>query len=264
MRKNSVIIGLLYFCVSAIYAQKLPSQVGYVDNGRCSYFINDRGGAYTRSGEVYDMKAMEGAHPLIPFGSLVRVTNLDNGKIAILRINDRPLSHKRILDVTHKAADKLGILADSAWAANVQVVVLKLNVKRNANRNYDNLVKNQPITVTNIAPASSSSASSTTLSPLAQKFKKVNLYSASGQVVSLRGYAIQVSGFGQVEKAVQVAKEMTAKYNRQFYIQSGWSQGARYYRVVTGEYASKELAKKSLALLKDKGITGFVRPHFKK
>ncbi len=263
MKKITGLCLVFYFCFVALYAQKLPSQIGYVDNGRCSYFINDRGGALTRSGEKFNMNAMEGGHPLIPFGALARITNLDNQKSVIIRINDRPYSNRRILDVTHAVAQKLGMLTDSVASVYVQVVVLKLNVPRSANGQYDQHVQNEPISpkneikTQNVVPASGNS------SAIAEKFKEINLYTPEGKIIHLKGYAIQVAGFGEVEKSIVVAQEMTAKYNRQFYVQSGWSKGVRYYRVVTGEYADKESAQKSLELLKSRGITGFVRPHFK-
>lgn len=263
MKKTIVLFCTLFLYYFPSSAQKRPSEVGYVDNGKCSYYVNDRGGALTRSGEKFNKNALEGGHTLIPFGSLVRVTNLDNKKSVIIRINDRPNSNRRILDVTHKVAEKLGLISDSVASAYVQVVVLKLNVARSKNNHHI-----APTTITNtqtVLPTSKNIQSAkTTSQAMIENFKQINLYMPDGKVLDLKGYTIQVSGFSEVEKSILVAKQMTSKYNRQFYIQSGWSKGAKYYRVVTGEYADKKSAEKSLALLKNRGITGFVRPHFKK
>jgi len=77
-------------------------------------------GRTTASGEPYDMTAMTAAHPSLPFGTKVRVTNLENGRSAVLRINDRgPFAKRRIIDVSRHAAEHLGFL--KAGLARVRV-----------------------------------------------------------------------------------------------------------------------------------------------
>ena len=66
-------------------------------------------GRLTANGEIYDMNALSAAHKTLPFGTRIRVTNLDNGSSLILRINDRgPFIEGRILDVSRRAAQLLG------------------------------------------------------------------------------------------------------------------------------------------------------------
>jgi rare lipoprotein A len=91
--------------------------------GVASWYGGKFHGRTTASGEPYDMHAMTAAHPSLPFGTKVRVTNLENGRSAVLRINDRgPFAKRRIIDVSRHAAEHLGFL--KAGLAKVQVEVI--------------------------------------------------------------------------------------------------------------------------------------------
>lgn len=79
-------------------------------------------GRITANGEVYDMNGLSAAHKTLPFGTMVRVTNLDNGLSLDLRINDRgPYIAGRIIDVSRRAAHLLGF--QEAGLANVNIVL---------------------------------------------------------------------------------------------------------------------------------------------
>lgn len=80
-------------------------------------------GRLTANGEVYDMNALTAAHQTLPMPSLVRVTNLDNGRSMVLRVNDRgPYARGRIIDVSRRAAQLLGF--EGKGTANVRVQVM--------------------------------------------------------------------------------------------------------------------------------------------
>ena len=88
--------------------------------GVASWYGGKCHGRTTASGEPYDMHAMTAAHPSLPFGTKVRVTNLENGRSVVLRINDRgPYAKRRIIDVSRHAADHLGFR--KAGVAKVRV-----------------------------------------------------------------------------------------------------------------------------------------------
>jgi rare lipoprotein A len=77
--------------------------------GTASWYGEYFQGKETASGEPYDMEDFTAAHPTLPLGTYVRVTNLTNGKAVILRINDRgPYVENRIIDVSYNAARALG------------------------------------------------------------------------------------------------------------------------------------------------------------
>ncbi|HEF4761085.1 TPA: septal ring lytic transglycosylase RlpA family protein [Pseudomonas putida] len=81
----------------------------YVQSGTASWYGTKFHGQNTANGEVYDLYGMSAAHKTLPLPSYVRVTNLDNNKTVILRVNDRgPFYSDRIIDLSYAAAKKLG------------------------------------------------------------------------------------------------------------------------------------------------------------
>lgn len=87
-------------------------QATALGRGSASYYSAKFHGRRTASGEAFDNNAMTAAHRTLPFGSLVRVTNLTTGKTVVVRINDRgPFSRGRMIDVSRAAAEELGLIA---------------------------------------------------------------------------------------------------------------------------------------------------------
>jgi len=106
----------------------------YDRTGTASWYGSDFHGRRTANGETYDMNAMTAAHPTLPMPTIVRVTNLDNGRSAIMRINDRgPFAEDRIIDMSRAGARELGF--ETKGLARVRVTVLReasLQLKRAA------------------------------------------------------------------------------------------------------------------------------------
>jgi rare lipoprotein A len=88
----------------------LPSARGYDERGIASFYGNKFHGYKTSSLETYDMYAFSAASTTLPLPSYARVTNLENGKSVIVRINDRgPFHQNRLIDLSYAAAVKIGI-----------------------------------------------------------------------------------------------------------------------------------------------------------
>jgi rare lipoprotein A len=97
---------------------------GWTEVGTASWYGNPYHGRPTASGEVYDMEARTGAHRILPFGSRIRVENLDNGHSSTMTINDRgPFVEGRILDVSRRVARELDMLGPGT--ARVRITVLE-------------------------------------------------------------------------------------------------------------------------------------------
>jgi rare lipoprotein A len=87
----------------------LPSAVGYRQSGGASWYGVKFHGRLTSSREPFDMYQLTAAHRSLPIPSFVRVTNLQNGKSSVVRVNDRgPFHSERIIDLSYAAAVKLG------------------------------------------------------------------------------------------------------------------------------------------------------------
>jgi len=94
---------------------------GYDRVGLASWYGADFHGRRTANGEIYDRHALTAAHPTLPMPSYVYVTNVENGRTLLLRVNDRgPYAHDRILDLSQAAARLLG--TERQGVARVRVV----------------------------------------------------------------------------------------------------------------------------------------------
>ena len=101
----------------------LQSSRGFVEEGIASWYGPGFHGKRTANGEIYNMNALTAAHRILPLGTLVRVTNKNNGRSLVVRINDRgPFAHDRVIDLSRAAADKLDVMAKGT--APVRIVAL--------------------------------------------------------------------------------------------------------------------------------------------
>jgi rare lipoprotein A len=91
--------------------------------GLVSYYAHDFNGKQTSSGETYDMNALTAAHRNFPFGTKVRVTNLENNKTVIVRVNDRgPFKEGRIMDLSLGAAKEIDLILNGTARARLEVL----------------------------------------------------------------------------------------------------------------------------------------------
>ncbi len=91
--------------------------------GSASYYGRDFHGKKTANGETFDMYALTAAHKTLPFGTICKVTNLENHKTVIVRINDRgPFVDNRILDLSRGAADALGLIDKGVCRVKIDIL----------------------------------------------------------------------------------------------------------------------------------------------
>lgn len=101
----------------------LDSAKGYRQRGDASWYGKKFHGHKTSNGETYDMYAMTAAHKSLPLPSFVKVTNLENGKQVVVRVNDRgPFHPGRIIDVSYAAAYRLGMLGKGTAHVEVEAI----------------------------------------------------------------------------------------------------------------------------------------------
>ena len=101
----------------------LPNSKGYRERGLASWYGTKFHGKRTSSGEPYDLYAMTAAHKTLPLPTYVEVTNLDNKRSVIVKVNDRgPFHDGRIIDLSYSAAHKLGILGTGTGRVEVHAI----------------------------------------------------------------------------------------------------------------------------------------------
>lgn len=115
------------YTINGKHYHVLNTAKGYDERGIASWYGTKFQGHLTSSREPYNMFAMTGASPVLPIPSFVRVTNLENKKSIIVKINDRgPFAPNRIIDLSYAAAKKLGY----ALKGTALVEVTALNIAR--------------------------------------------------------------------------------------------------------------------------------------
>ncbi len=95
----------------------------YYETGIASWYGPGFDGNLTANGEVYDMNGISAAHKTLPFGTMVRVVDLETGRSIVVRINDRgPFVEGRIIDLSRGAAEKLGMIERGIIDVGLRIV----------------------------------------------------------------------------------------------------------------------------------------------
>ena len=133
----------------------------YVQEGIASWYGQDFHGKKTANGEKYDMNAVTAAHPTLPLPSVVRVTNLDNGRQLSVRVNDRgPFHSSRIIDLSRRAAQLLGFYEVGTARVRVEIDATEsLNLKNLA-------LKEHPPEMPKVTAAPREAISTVALAPM--------------------------------------------------------------------------------------------------
>jgi rare lipoprotein A len=101
-------------------ADKVPVKVVA---GAASWYGDKFHGRRTANGERYDMHKLTAAHKTLPFGTKVRVTNRENGKSVVVRINDRgPFVGKRVIDLSRGAAAAVGMIQRGIAPVSIEII----------------------------------------------------------------------------------------------------------------------------------------------
>ncbi|MFY7899680.1 MAG: septal ring lytic transglycosylase RlpA family protein [Chitinophagaceae bacterium] len=127
LHKKITIVCLLIMLLSASCHRKItshsktsPSNYSKSDIGNASYYADKFIGRSTANGEKYSATKFTAAHRTLPFGTMVKVTNLQNGKSVVVRINDRgPFVSGRIIDLSKIAAKQIDVI--TAGVARVKI-----------------------------------------------------------------------------------------------------------------------------------------------
>ncbi|WP_396264884.1 septal ring lytic transglycosylase RlpA family protein [Halopseudomonas maritima] len=95
---------------------------GYRETGQASYYADRHQNQLTANGERYSHATLTAAHKTLPFDTLVKVTNLDNGKSVVVRINDRgPFVRGRVIDLSKSAFSRIGSLRAGLLRVQLEV-----------------------------------------------------------------------------------------------------------------------------------------------
>ncbi|HUW04906.1 MAG TPA: septal ring lytic transglycosylase RlpA family protein [Williamwhitmania sp.] len=218
---------LLLLCATGLMVTLgTRGQPAFVQEGNASYYGSGFHGKRTASGEVFSKNKLTAAHPTLEFGTLVKVTNLTNGKSVVVRINDRgPFSKNRIIDLSEAAAKRLDMV--DAGTAMVRVET----------------VTQQPTDTTTKATPSGEG----------YEFFDVEVTPAKHT-----GWAVQIGSFGEAANFIRLADHVKQRYNQHLLVQVVTVKERQVYRVLVGELPTEEKAKELLLALKREYPDAFI------
>ena len=206
----------------------------YVASGTASWYGTKFHGQNTANGEVYDLYGMSAAHKTLPLPSYVKVTNLDNGKAVILRVNDRgPFYSDRIIDLSYAAAKKLGYA--ETGTARVKVEGIDPQAWWAQRGRPAPLMLNEPKVAQNTAPTVSTGKVEQWTPPAQQHAADVVPVSpmAKGQ-----GTYLQVGAFANPDAAELLRSKLSGMVSTPVFISSIVRNQQTLHRVRLGPIAS--------------------------
>ncbi len=203
--------------IYGVWYYPIPSAEGFVETGNASWYGPNFHGLPTACGEPYDMYAMTAAHKILPLGTHVKVTNLNNGKSVVLRINDRgPFVDGRVIDLSLRAAQ----LLDTARPGVAPVRVEAVQVASEQNVAGNTVWQVQPV----------------------PDFRRGNFY-------------VQIGAFQEQRNAERLKLRMANRYGKTQVIPYN-NFGTLLYRVQVGVYTDLPNAQQEMHKLRQQGFTG--------
>jgi rare lipoprotein A len=204
---------------------------------------DDFHGKRTANGEIYDMDKLTAAHKTLPFHTLVEVENVDNGKRVTVRINDRgPFIEGRIIDLSRKAAKRIGIYGQGT--APVHLRVVKLPDSGKTVQFEQPTIDKQPTDSTETESAVNTKTD--TSPPVA----------VIVQPISQRIFYLQAGAFGSMKNAKRLLRRIKAVLPE---VPFKIEKKDGLYKIVSDWLASREEAEKLKERLDISGIDSFIR-----
>ena len=227
----------------------------YVEVGIASWYGPGFHGKKTANGEIFNQNKISAAHRTLPMPSIVKVTNLDNGKVLErVRINDRgPFAGNRIIDLSKKAAQELGFV--NIGTAKVRVEILEDESRQHVLQNNTNKImqvesaKVKEIKKTNLKEVSDSNISTSSIQNQLSSNEKL---SQENSILNNKLLAIQVGAFTDHRNAKSLTNKLS---DFKAYIERTFVNNRYLYRVRIGPIDNLSLAEKIKNKLFDLGFS---------
>lgn len=238
---------LVAFFIVMLLSNSAIAQITEI--GLASFYADKFDGRTTASGEIFRQNKMTAAHRTLPFGTIVKVTNLDNNKTIEVTINDRgPFVEKRIIDLSRVAAEKLDFIKQGTASVKIEVITLP-NSSTTADESKKNTSatpawpgaktttkKEQAGNTTQIASTEKQTAVTEVKTPINEYYK------IESSLVYPKGFGIQLASYQEAANLVKRCAEIKSKVNKDIMIQIGDKNGVKVYRIIAGPFETREKA----------------------
>lgn len=224
-------IRIIFLIILTAFTSEIFSQYKHIERGIASYYHDHLSHKTTANGEIYKPQELTAAHLTLPFNSIVSVTNLNNNKTIVVRINDRgPFIYKRIIDLSKAAADSLDFIYQGL--TNVVIKVLHLGKPVNTT---SVLTKNEPsVKISKPTTKQSKIVKNTNLT----SDDEVKIIDKSNN--EAQNYGVQVSSFKIKENMIKFSEKLKKEYNEIVNVQQTYIDNILHYRVIIGEFKTEQ------------------------
>lgn len=226
IRKIAAILVLALFIVNT-YGQ-------ITEIGLASFYADKFDGRVTASGDIFDQSKMTAAHRTLPFGSKVKVTNLENFNDIIVIINDRgPFVNDRVIDLSKAGAKKLGFVGKGVTKVKIEVLSIP-NDNKPASKNKAYIppakkgTKPTGVTTANVVVAGSVAN------------QEIEYFKVKSEKIVPKGYGIQVASYKEAANLIKRCDEIHNKTGKEVIIQVGSKSGEKVYRIILGPFLTRE------------------------
>lgn len=202
MYRTIYLLVLLLLCSSAI---------AQVQTGKASFYADKFEGRPTASGEKYRHNKLTAAHKTLPFGTKVKVTNLDNNKTVEVVINDRgPYVDGRIIDLSKSAAEQLGFINQGLAEVKMEII------------DPGDGKKSDPI------------------KPIGQvSVEEKEFYNFEVGRLKPSGFGVQIGTYQELVNLIRLADNLKSSYQKKVTVQVKILNGIKYYALIMGQFPNR-------------------------
>jgi rare lipoprotein A len=201
-----------------------------VQTGKASFYADKFEGSPTASGEKYKHNKLTAAHRSLPFGTVVRVTNVANNETVEVVINDRgPFVDNRVIDLSKSAAEKLGFI--NQGLADVKVEVIDAG---------DGKGKTQTVRVDHVT------------------VEEKEIYDFEVARLKATGFGVQIGTYQELVNLMRMSDNLKNSYKKKVAVQVKVVNGVKYYSLILGQTSNRSKAESLLAEVKPKFPDAFI------
>lgn len=179
------------------------AQKNYVKTGIASFYADKFEGRQTANGEIYYHAKRTAAHRTLAFGSVVKVTNLENNKYVVVRVNDRgPFVDNRIIDLSKSAAKELGFVEKGLAKVKVEVIA---NTEDLPDKKTDTTTENVKV-----------------------------YYQLNSELVNPKGKGVQIGSYTDDENVIKLIADLKKEFKQNIYVEMAPVKKRKLYRIIMG------------------------------
>jgi rare lipoprotein A len=230
---NKIATILLTIALMTLIITRSTGQI--TEMGLASYYDDKFEGRITASGQTFSQAKLTAAHRTFPFGTIIKVINLENNLSVEVTINDRgPFVNERVIDLSKAAAKKIGLIANGVVRVKIEVVSLpdtkEVSVDQKTTQNTQEQTKK-------------------TIEP--QKVdKQIELYEGidpeyyqiQSKSINPKGFGIQIASYQEAANLIKRCSEISDQINKEVLIQVAGTSDAKVYRIIVGPFETREEA----------------------